>query len=91
MKEVRGMVSVFRRRAYEVPGVVGPQVRAEVVLREPVGGIGEPADVSRAVSRVCSEGERWLEQVGADLLRDIVVTVYSLEFSDDASLDGGAA
>ena len=87
MYELVVVVSVFKRWMWGRCRKSAPRPRAErrfvTVLPEEY----TPIQVSKALSEALPRMEQWLRDVGADLVRDMVVTVYSIEDASCEALD----
>lgn len=87
MYELICVASIFRRRMWRGQVGLAPVPRMEQRFCCRLSDDFEGAAVSRALARLVPDVEAWLTASNADLVNDVVVTVYSIEVADAPVLD----
>lgn len=87
MYELTCVVSIFSRRLRQGCTCFGPAPRLEERFRYVLPDDFSADRVTRALASLVPEVEAWLVQSQADLAKDTVVTVYSIEVVDVPPLD----
>jgi len=85
------VASVYRRGSWNSGLGLGFDARAEKTFSVSLTPAFEEAEVAQMLAKLVPWVEKWLVKVKADLVNDVVVTVYAVEPSDAPTLDGSAA